>query len=123
MTTLIIDDSKAQRLVLKRYMSELGYSVTEASEGLEALRMLQGGARFSVMLVDWEMPGMNGLDFIKAVKADTALNSLPIIMVTSITSQDRMVQALQTGADEYLMKPVSRNDLAAKLEMLGIEDE
>lgn len=121
MHALAVEDSRAHRMVLRSYMSELGYEVTEATNGCEGLEQLKRFKKFDVVLVNWEMPAMDGVEFIRHVRADSALAELPIIMVSSISEGDRILQALQAGADEYLMKPINKEALAAKLELLGIE--
>lgn len=123
MNALIVDDSKAQRLVIRTYMTELGFNVTEAAEGFEALQILKIGSKFDVLLVNWTMPGMNGLEFIQSVRSEPSNQDTPIIMISVQDSSDRIQQALQAGADEYMIKPITRDDLKSKLELLGIEPE
>ncbi len=123
MHALLIDDSKANRLVINSYMTELGFKVTEARDGLEGLHALKNNPTVNVILLDWEMPGMNGLEFQAKVRADPSKNDLPIIMISSNDSHEKITKTLQTGADEYLVKPISREDLESKLELLGIEPE
>ena len=121
MHALVVEDSRAHRMVLRSYMHELGYEVTEATDGCEGLEQLKRFKEFDVVLVNWEMPVMDGVEFIRRVRADSAFSGLPIIMVSSISNGDAILQALQAGADEYLMKPINKQALAAKLELLGIE--
>ena len=123
MHALLIDDSKANRLVINSYMTELGFKVTEARDGLDGLNALKNNPTVNVILLDWEMPGMNGLELLAKVRSDPSKTELPIIMISSNDSPDKIAKALQTGADEYLVKPISREDLESKLELLGIEPE
>lgn len=90
---------------------------------MDGLNALKNNPTVNVILLDWEMPGMNGLEFLAKVRSDPSKNELPIIMISSNDSPDKIAKALQTGADEYLVKPISREDLQSKLELLGIEQE
>lgn len=118
---LVIDDSRAMRLLLGDQLRSLGYAVIEAGDGeagLEALRKRQMPPR--LVLVDWNMPVMDGLGFIQAVREDQRFHGTRLLVVTSETEVDQMMRALQAGADEYLMKPFSPEALLSKLHLLGL---
>lgn len=120
MRALVIDDSRAVRRIISNIMKDLGYEVTEAAHGLEGLAMLELHGAPDVVLVDWNMPEMNGLEFIKATRAIPGYRDLPIMMVTTETEMSRMAQAFVAGVNEYVMKPFDRNMIAEKLNILGI---
>lgn len=120
MRALVIDDSRATRRVVGQYLRELGYEVVEAGDGQQGLDSLEEQGQPDVILVDWNMPVMNGLDFIKAVRASKANRDLPIIMVTTETEMERMSLAFMAGVNEYIMKPFTRSMIEEKLAILGI---
>jgi len=119
MNALVIDDSRVLRRLLGDMLRDIGFDVREAANGSEGLEMLRCGPLPDVALVDWNMPVMNGLEFVQAVRADTRYQKLPIMMVTSETELDRMQLALQAGANEYVMKPFGKEVIAEKLQLLG----
>jgi len=121
MRVLIIDDSTATRAILKGIMKEIGFEVFEAGHGCEALERLKTIGKPDLALVDWNMPEMNGYDFICSVRADHAYDDLLLMMVTSETEISKMTKALEAGANEYIMKPFSKDALLEKLSMMGIE--
>jgi two-component system chemotaxis response regulator CheY len=118
---LVVDDSRAVRLILSRILRELGFDVCEAGNGREALEIIAAGkSAFSLVLADWNMPEVNGLELLKEVRRDPALASLVIIMVTTETEIEQMSAALEAGANEYVMKPFTKDILAQKLELAGV---
>ena len=117
---LIVDDSRAMRMILRRTVTELGYSCCEAGNGQEALEVLAREAQVSLMLVDWNMPVMCGLDLVKAVRADSRFAGIPLVMVTTETEIDRISQALEAGANEYVMKPFTKEVLEGKLRSMNL---
>lgn len=119
-SAIVIDDSRAMRIMLSDSMKSLGYDVDEAEDGSAAIFRLDDGRPRDVALVDWNMPVMNGLEFIRAVRADARFRSMRLLVITSETESEQVMTALAAGADEYLMKPFTRETLAAKLEMLGL---
>lgn len=121
MRALIIDDSRAMRMLLHGLMKELGFEVVEAGDGLQALEVLESTGAVDVALVDWNMPVMDGHEFVLAVRARPEFAGLRLIMVTTETEMDRVASALDAGADEYAMKPVGREVLAEKLGLVGID--
>jgi two-component system, chemotaxis family, chemotaxis protein CheY len=119
---LVVDDSRAVRIVLGKILRELGYEVREAANGVEALAIMRAEKTgVQLILVDWNMPEMNGLDLLKRLRQDPELASVVVIMVTTETEQDHMVAALEAGANEYVMKPFTKNILLEKLQMVGVE--
>lgn len=123
MIALVIDDSRAMRSMLSRMVQELGFEVVEAVNGLEALGKLQAGLQARLALVDWNMPQMNGLEFVEAVRRDARLEGLAVMMVTNEIENAQVVRALEAGVNEYLMKPFAREALVEKLKILGVECE
>ena len=123
MLALVIDDSRAVRLLIGNILRELGADVIEAANGREALEQMQRYPDVDLLLVDWNMPEMNGLDFIRAVRARRDLNGVRILMVTTETESDQVSRALDAGANEYLMKPFTREVLVAKLNLLDVFQE
>jgi two-component system chemotaxis response regulator CheY len=118
---LIIDDSRAIRRILGSVVRELGFEVSEAENGRVGLETLTGmDPPAEVVLVDWNMPEMNGLEFVSQVRADGRWKGVKLMMVTSVTEADQMVKALTAGADEYIMKPFTKEVLHDKLRLLGI---
>lgn len=122
MTTrlLLIDDSRAMRMLLGAQVRTLGFEVIEAGDGSEALARLAAHPDTGIALVDWNMPVMNGLEFIRAARAHARYRRLRIVVITSETEASQVMAALAAGADEYLMKPFTREALASKLELLGV---
>jgi two-component system, chemotaxis family, chemotaxis protein CheY len=118
---LIVDDSKTIRMILGKIMRELGYEVCEAVNGKDALRVIElEKAAVNLVLADWNMPEMNGLDLVKQLRQNPDFTSLKVIMVTTETEAGHIVSALEAGANEYVMKPFTKDILKAKLEMVGI---
>lgn len=118
---LVVDDSRAVRMILTKTLKELGYEVREASNGREALEAIEAENKaVSLVLADWNMPEMNGLDLVKHLRQDPALSSLIVVMVTTETEIDQMATALDAGANEYVMKPFTRDILVEKLQLVGV---
>jgi two-component system chemotaxis response regulator CheY len=117
---LVVDDSRTIRTIIRRILIELGYEACEAGNGIEALRVIETeGDAVKLVLADWNMPEMNGLDLLKQLRQDPALAYLKIMMVTTETEMDHMASALEAGADEYVMKPFTKDILVEKLEYIG----
>ena len=118
---LVVDDSRAVRMILARTLKDLGYEVREAANGKDALELMKT-ERNSVKLVlaDWNMPEVNGLELLKRLRQDPELASLAVIMVTTETELDQMAAALEAGANEYVMKPFTKEILVEKLHLAGI---
>jgi two-component system, chemotaxis family, chemotaxis protein CheY len=118
---MVIDDSRAIRMILTNTLVELGYEVCQAANGREGLAVAEreSGA-LSLILVDWNMPEMNGLDFIKCLRADSRFSSVPLMMVTTETEIQQVSVALEAGANEYVMKPFTKEIIADKLRLMGV---
>lgn len=121
MKALIIDDSRAIRALIARTLDSLGFEVVQAGNGQEGLDQLGAHPDVGIALVDWNMPVMDGLDFVRHVRKNPETNRLPILMVTTETEISQMVRALAAGASEYLMKPFTEDALADKLHLLGVK--
>jgi two-component system chemotaxis response regulator CheY len=117
---LVIDDSRTVRLIIGKVLTELGFEVIEAGDGREGLDRLAGWPGVAVVLVDWNMPVMSGLEFIRAVRARREYDHVRLLMVTTETEQEQVLRALSAGADEYVMKPFTRDILVAKLGLLDL---
>jgi two-component system, chemotaxis family, chemotaxis protein CheY len=118
---LVVDDSRAVRMIISRTLKELGFEVCDASNGREALEVIEAQKNtVSLVLADWNMPEMNGLDLLKALRRKPELSSLVVVMVTTETESGQMVAALEAGANEYIMKPFTKDVLVEKLELVGI---
>jgi two-component system chemotaxis response regulator CheY len=120
MRALVIDDSAAVRTILKRILSDCGFEVVEAAEGREALERLRQVGKADIALVDWNMPEMNGYDFIRAIRADHAHDGMRLMMVTTETEIAQVAKALEAGANEYIMKPFTKDMILEKLSLMGI---
>ena len=120
MQALVIDDSRAMRLILCKLLRELGIEVVDAENGRRALDLIDSGLDPALMLVDWNMPEMTGIEFLTAVRKPPYSSTARILMVTTETDLPQVVQALEAGADEYLMKPFTQDAVVAKLQLLGM---
>jgi two-component system chemotaxis response regulator CheY len=120
---LIIDDSKAMRTFLQHLATDLSFQTEEAEDGRNALnKLVKNDPRepFDVALVDWDMPVMNGLEFVETVRRNKDFSSLKMMMVTTQNTMERVETALAAGADDFLMKPVTKESLEEKLQILGL---
>jgi two-component system chemotaxis response regulator CheY len=121
---LVVDDSRTIRRILGGILAELGFEVCQAENGKDALGVLDreraAGAGVSLALVDWNMPEMNGLQFVQSLRADSRNADLIAVMVTTETQVDQMVAALEAGANEYVMKPFTKDIIHDKLRILGV---
>jgi two-component system, chemotaxis family, chemotaxis protein CheY len=118
MLALVIDDSRTVRIIIGNILREIGMEVIEAANGAEALEQLNCHPDVSLLLVDWNMPEMNGFDFLCAVRAQSAYDGVRILMVTSESQGAQVSKALNAGANEYLMKPFNKDVLVAKLQLM-----
>lgn len=118
---LVVDDSKAIRMILARTLRDLGFEVREAANGREALDVIAVEQHaVTLVLVDWNMPDINGLELLKRLRQIPDQCTAVVVMVTSETDTDKMVIALEAGANEYVMKPFTREILIEKLQLAGI---
>ncbi len=124
---MVVDDSRAIRMILSKTLSSLGFEVSQASNGREALTRLvdvhdAADAPLSVVLVDWNMPEMNGLEFVQNVRANPEYREIKLMMVTTETQIEQMTRALEAGANEYVMKPFTEEVISDKLRLMGVMD-
>ena len=118
MKILIVDDFSTMRRIIKNLLRDLGYTNTqEADDGKTALPLLQSGG-FDFLVTDWNMPGMTGIDLLKAVRADEKLRKLPVLMVTAEAKRDQIVEAAQAGVNGYVVKPFTAAALKEKIEKI-----
>jgi two-component system chemotaxis response regulator CheY len=118
---IVVDDSRAMRLILKRIVSQIGFEVFEAEDGKAALDLLGTLDPLpNLALVDWNMPNMNGLEFVTAVRADSRFREMTLVMVTTESEQSQIVRALAAGAHEYVIKPFTQGAMVEKLALLGL---
>jgi two-component system, chemotaxis family, chemotaxis protein CheY len=115
---LVVDDFSTMRRIIKNFLNELGYAnVQEADDGNTALPILKTG-KIDFLITDWNMPGMPGLDLLKAVRADPALAKLPVLLLTAEAKREQIVEAAQAGVNGYVIKPFTAQTLKEKLEKI-----
>jgi two-component system, chemotaxis family, chemotaxis protein CheY len=118
-TAMVVDDSWAIRLILARTLGKLGVETRFAGNGREAMEVLrEAGSTINLVLVDWNMPEMTGIDFIREVRSTPEYDRLALMMVTTETQAEQMMEALAAGADEYVMKPFTDEIIADKLRLI-----
>lgn len=118
MKILIVDDFSTMRRIIKNLLRDLGFSNTsEADDGNTALPMLKSGD-FDLLITDWNMPGMQGIDLLKHVRADANLSKLPVLMVTAEQKKEQIVEAAQAGVNGYIVKPFTAQTLKEKMEKI-----
>ncbi len=116
MKILIVDDFSTMRRIIKNLLRELGFNnTTEADDGQTALPILKKN-KFDFVVTDWNMPGMTGLDLLKAIRADAALSATPVLMVTAERKRENIVDAAQAGVNGYIVKPFTAATLREKME-------
>jgi len=119
-TAIVVDDSRAIRMILSRTLRQLGYDVREAGNGSDALAALSAGPPANLVMADWNMPVMDGLELLRRIRASGEHRAIPVVMVTTEAEVDQMALALEAGATEYIMKPFTPEILADKLRMIGL---
>jgi two-component system, chemotaxis family, chemotaxis protein CheY len=118
MKFLVVDDFSTMRRIIKNLLIDLGYAnVTEADDGATALPMLQAG-NFDFLITDWNMPGMPGLDLLKAVRADARLAKMPVLMLTAEAKREQIIEAAQAGVNGYVIKPFTAVTLKEKIDKI-----
>lgn len=118
MKILIVDDFSTMRRIIKNLLRDLGFTNTaEADDGATALPMLQNG-NYDFLITDWNMPGMTGIELLRAVRADDRLKDMPILMVTAEAKRDQIVEAAQAGVNGYVVKPFTAAVLKEKIEKI-----
>ena len=120
MHALVIDDSRSMRMILRRILDGVGFTVTEAGHGQEALDHLNGGLTPDICLIDWNMPVMNGYEFVTEVRKNRDWRDVTLMMVTTESEHSNIVAALAAGAHEYVIKPFTPDAIRDKLELLGL---
>jgi two-component system chemotaxis response regulator CheY len=117
---LLVDDSRAVRLAAKRILSTFDLETVEAEDGQEALKVLRESQPIDAVLLDWNMPVMDGLTFLETVRADTSITQPCVVMCTTENDMRRIADAIQRGADEYIMKPFTQEIVREKLQGVGV---
>ena len=117
---MVIDDSRAIRMILSNMLVELGCEVEAAVNGKDGFDKAAKGSDWTVFLVDWNMPEMTGLEFVREIRKDSRYEATRIMMVTTETEMTQVIRALDAGANEYVMKPFTKDMIAEKLRMLGV---
>lgn len=118
MKVLIVDDFSTMRRIIRNLLRDLGYNNTqEADDGTTALPMLQAGG-FDFVITDWNMPGMQGIDLLKAIRSDAKLAKIPVLMVTAEQKREQIVEAAQAGVNGYIVKPFTAVTLKEKLDKI-----
>ena len=118
MKFLVVDDYSTMRRIIKNLLHDLGYAnVTEADDGKTALPLLQNGS-FDFLITDWNMPGMPGLDLLKAVRSNEKLKKLPVLMLTAEAKREQIVEAAQAGVSGYVIKPFTAVTLKEKIDKI-----
>ena len=115
MKVLVVDDFSTMRRIIKNLLRDLGFTnISEADDGNTALPMLKDGD-YDFVVTDWNMPGMQGIDLLKAIRADARLSSIPVLMVTAEAKKEQIVMAAQAGVNGYIVKPFTAATLNTKL--------
>ena len=118
MKILIVDDFSTMRRIIKNLLRDLGFNNThEADDGNTALPLLKGGG-FDFLITDWNMPGMQGIDLLRAVRADPQMNTMPVLLVTAEARRDQIVLAAEAGVNGYIVKPFTAQTLKEKIEKI-----
>jgi two-component system, chemotaxis family, chemotaxis protein CheY len=118
MKILVVDDFSTMRRIVKNLLQELGYSdITEADDGNTALPLLKNGS-FDLLITDWNMPGMPGLELLKAVRADGKLANMPVLMLTAEAKREQIIEAAQAGVSGYVIKPFTAVTLKEKIDKI-----
>lgn len=118
MKVLVVDDFSTMRRIIKNLLQDLGFSnIAEADDGTTGLAALQGD-KFDFVITDWNMPGMPGLDLLKAIRADQSLASLPVLMVTAEAKREQIIEAVKAGVSGYVVKPFTAVTLQEKIEKI-----
>jgi len=118
---LVVDDSRTIRTIIRRILIDLGYEVCEAGNGVEALKLLEiEKSTVKLILADWNMPEMDGFDLLKRLRQNPEFDLVKILMVTTETEMSQMTSAMEAGANEYVMKPFTKDILMEKLQLVGM---
>lgn len=120
MRALVIDDSRSMRMYVAALIEDRGWQAEMAADGQEALGVLERSPAFDVATVDWDMPVMDGFAFVSAVRRDPRFRAMKLLMLTARDGTDEVMKALEAGADDYLMKPVTAEMLDDKMRLIGL---
>ncbi|MGA8209604.1 MAG: response regulator [Nocardioidaceae bacterium] len=120
MLALVVDDSRAMRRIVARILTGLGFEVVEAGDGQQALELLAAGPKPALACIDWNMPVMDGLTLVTAVRSNPQWRDITLLMVTTESEHGQIVRALAAGAHEYLIKPFTADSMRDKLDLLGL---
>jgi two-component system chemotaxis response regulator CheY len=115
MKVLVVDDSAIMRKVITQILEMLGHDAVPASNGLDAFERLKEHEDVRLILLDWNMPEMNGIEFLREIKARPGLSEIPVIMLTTESERRKMIEAIEAGAKHYLTKPFQPETLATKI--------
>lgn len=118
MKILVVDDFSTMRRIIKNLLRDLGFTnIEEADDGTTALPMLQSGD-FDFVVTDWNMPGMQGIDLLRTIRADDGLKEIPVLMVTAEAKREQIIEAAQAGVNGYIVKPFTAATLKEKLDKI-----
>ena len=118
MKVLVVDDFSTMRRIVKNLLRDLGFTnIQEADDGSTALPMLQGGD-FDFVVTDWNMPGMQGIDLLKAIRADSSLAHIPVLLITAEAKKEQIIMAAQAGVNGYIVKPFTAGTLKTKIDKI-----
>lgn len=118
-TCMVVDDSRVIRKVARRILEEMSYAISEAEDGQDALDQCRSETP-DVILLDWNMPRMNGLEFLRALRAGTFTSQPRVVFCTTENDMAHIREAIAAGADEYIMKPFDREIIEAKFAQVGL---
>lgn len=115
---LVVDDFSTMRRIIKNILKQIGYiNIDEAEDGNGALARLKQD-KYDLVISDWNMPNMSGLDLLKAIRADSALNSVPVLMVTAEAKKENVIEAIKSGVNNYIVKPFTAEILKERIEKI-----
>ena len=115
---LVVDDFSTMRRIIKNFLNDLGYNhVQEADDGMTALPILKSGT-IDFLITDWNMPGMQGLDLLKAVRADAKISKMPVLLLTAEAKREQIIEAAQAGVNGYVIEPFTAQTLKDKLDKI-----
>jgi two-component system, chemotaxis family, chemotaxis protein CheY len=118
---LVVDDSRAMRMILSKTLIECGFEIVQAANGRDALETMdREGHSIDVVLLDWNMPELPGIEVVEKLRSQSAFSGVRVVMVTTETEIEQMARALAAGADEYIMKPFTREAVEDKLRLIGV---
>ena len=118
MKVLVVDDFSTMRRIVKNLLRDLGFTnIQEADDGSTALPTLQGGD-FDFVVTDWNMPGMQGIDLLKAIRADSSLSHIPVLLITAEAKKEQIIMAAQAGVNGYIVKPFTAGTLKTKIDKI-----